>query len=295
MVLTGLYRTLALIGAMLAGVLVPQAHVAAPLIRWLVIGMLFIVFLQVKLSRSALHRSHGWLLTANVAMAFVGWAIGAAVGGPEVALAGFFTGLAPTAIAAPVIISFLRGRVEYVVASFVLGNLAIAALSPVILPPVLGRISPADFGSVLGTVCIIVFAPMGAALLLRRVHPPAAGWPARLRTLSFSMWVVTLFLVSANASHFIRLQSVPPTLLLLIAATSLAVCILNFALGHRIGGPHFAREASQSLGQKNTTFTIYLALLYATPVVALGPTCYVVWHNLWNSWQLHRAGRQARS
>jgi hypothetical protein len=48
-----------------------------------------------------------------------------------------------------------------------------------------------------------------------------------------------------------------------------------------------SREASQSLGQKNTTFTIYLALTFANPLVALGPTCYVLWHSLWNSWQLH--------
>ncbi len=60
-----------------------------------------------------------------------------------------------------------------------------------------------------------------------------------------------------------------------------------------IGGREFAREASQSLGQKNTSFTIYLALTYANPLVALGPTCYVLWHNLWNSWQLHQSRHQA--
>ena len=48
-------------------------------------------------------------------------------GGSEIALAGFFAGITPTAIAAPVIISFLRGRVEYVVAAFLLTNVVIAA------------------------------------------------------------------------------------------------------------------------------------------------------------------------
>ena len=57
----------------------------------------------------------------------------------------------------------------------------------------------------------------------------------------------------------------------------------------------FPREGSQCLGQKNTTFTIYLALAYTSPVVALGPTFYVLWHNLWNSWQLHRAARTGRA
>jgi BASS family bile acid:Na+ symporter len=31
--------------------------------------------------------------------------------------------------------------------------------------------------------------------------------------------------------------------------------------------------------------------VYANPLVALGPTFYVLWHNLWNSWQLYRAER----
>ena len=77
-----------------------------------------------------------------------------------------------------------------------------------------------------------------------------------------------------------------------IDTISALVCIANFAIGWWIGGREFRREASQALGQKNTTFTIYLALTYASPLVALGPTFYVVWHNLWNSWQLHLAARR---
>jgi BASS family bile acid:Na+ symporter len=104
------------------------------------------------------------------------------------------------------------------------------------------------------------------------------------------MWVTAIFLITANASDFIRQHAeTPHRVLLQIALASLLVCIANFSVGRWIGGREFSREASQSLGQKNTTFTIYLALTYASPVVALGPTCYVIWHNLWNSWQLRRA------
>ena len=109
----------------------------------------------------------------------------------------------------------------------------------------------------------------------------------RLRNVSFGMWVVSMFLISANASDFLRQHTEAPHRLVAgIAAMSLLVCAASFALGRVIGGREFGREASQALGQKNTTFTIYLALTYASPVVALGPTFYVVWHNLWNSWQL---------
>lgn len=288
----GFGRTAAILSAIALGALLPQAHVLAPAIRWLVIAMLFIVFLQTRLSRSALHRSHATLLAANILLGFAAFGVGWWVGGRDIALAAFFAGITPTAIAAPVIISFLRGRVDYVVAAFVLTNVVIAALLPLILPIVLGRPTPEAFGQVTGSVGLVVFLPMLIAWIVRKVHPPAAEWPGKLRNVSFGMWVTAMFLITSNASDFIRAHAEVPRLVLLeIGATSLAVCCVNFALGRMIGGREFRREASQALGQKNTTFTIYLALAYAGPLVALGPTCYVIWHNLWNSWQLHRASR----
>jgi BASS family bile acid:Na+ symporter len=288
----GIARTFAILSAIILGALIPQGYVLAPAIRWFVMAMLFLVFLQTRLSRSALQRSHIVLLAANVGLGFAAWALGWIVGDRDVALAAFFAAITPTAIAAPVIISFLRGRVDYVVAAFLLTNIAIAALLPILLPIVLGRATPEAFAQVSGSVGLVVFVPMAVAWGVRALYPPAGEWPARTRNLSFGMWVTTMFMITSNASHFIREHSeVPRVLLVKIAAITAVVCFANFAIGRLIGGREFGREASQSLGQKNTTFTIYLALAYAGPLVALGPTCYVIWHNLWNSWQLHRVSR----
>ena len=286
----GLLRTVALVAGMVLGALLPQAHAAAWAIRWLIMGMLFLVFLQTRLSHQTIHRSHVVLLVVNLAMGFAAWGLGWLVGGREVALAAFFAGIAPTATAAPVVVSFLRGRVEYVIAAFLLTNLVIAALLPGLLPLVLGRATPEAFVQVLGSVGLVVFVPMGAAWLLRTVQARAAEWPRHLRNVSFGMWVLALFLVTANGSHFLRVQAdLSLNVLVKIAVTTALVCAASFALDRVIGGREFPREASQSLGQKNTSFTIYLALTYANPLVALGPTCYVLWHNLWNSWQLHQS------
>lgn len=290
---TGFTRTAAILSAITLGALLPQAHVLSWLIRWLVMTMLFLVFLQTRLSRSALTRSHLVLFATNIAFGFAGWGAGWLLGGRDLALSTFFCGITPTAIAAPVIVSFLRGRVDYVVAAFLLTNVGIAALMPLILPVVLGRATPEAFAQVSGTIGLVVFVPMGLAYLLRALHPAATQWPAKLRNASFGLWVTAIFLITANASDFIRAHTdAPLPTLLKMAAASLVVCIISFATGRLIGGREFAREASQSLGQKNTTFTIYLALTYASPLVALGPTFYVIWHNLWNSWQLHRAARK---
>lgn len=292
----GSIRTLAILFAIILGSLIPQAQAGAFLIRWLIITMLFIVFLQIRLSREAVQRSHGWLLAANIGMGFAGWGLGWIVGGRELALAGFFCGITPTASAAPVIMNFLRGRVDYVVAAFILTNVVVAALLPGLMPLMLGRVVPRLFADVFGSVGLVVFAPLVAALLVRKVHPPAAEWPKRLRNVSFSLWVMTMFLITARVSAFLREhREIPLQLVLTIAGLSCVLCAVNFSLGRWIGGREFSREASQALGQKNTAFTIYLALAYASPLVALGPTCYVLWHNLWNAWQLHLQARTEAS
>jgi BASS family bile acid:Na+ symporter len=96
----------------------------------------------------------------------------------------------------------------------------------------------------------------------------------------------------ADASHFLRsefhgsgwqMAGMP-----LLAGL---LCAANFAIGRKIGGVGLGREASQSLGQKNTMLTIWLAVKFLNPLVALGPVCYVLCHNGYNAWQLARSGR----
>ncbi len=285
----GLFRTLLIVIALTAGAIFPQAHAAIGAVRWLIGAMLFMVFLQTRLSRQSVNGTHVILLAANFAMAGVGYGIGWFVGGVDVALAGFFAGITPTAIAAPVIISFLGGRVDYVVTAFGLTNLSVALALPIILPWVLGHPTPDVFGHVALTIGGLVFLPFVAGLLLRRVYPAAVEWPKRFGMLTFIAWNLSLFLIMAHASHYLRTQhEVPNRVAWQAILVSAGICFLNFGLGRLIGGKKWSREASQSLGQKNTTFTIYVALAHANPIAALGPTSYVLWHNLWNSWQLAR-------
>ncbi len=294
--LSSLARTAAILISFALGALIPQAHAAAGAIPGLIMGMIFLVFLGTTWTRHSLHRSQFALLVVNLLMAFAGLALGWIVGGRTVGLAGFFAGVAPTAAAAPVIINFMRRDVTYVTAAFLLTNIVIAVLLPVLLPWVLGEVDVTFFGRIAGSVALLIFTPMALALLVRRLHPAATAWPGHLRNASFAAWMVTLFLVMANASYFLRTQAdVSHVVLVEIAGVTLFICAANFFFGRWIGGRDYPAEASQSLGQKNTSFTLYLALTYANPLVALGPTCYILWHNLWNAWQLHRVHRPKKS
>ena len=49
--------------------------------------------------------------------------------------------------------------------------------------------------------------------------------------------------------------------------------------------------AGQSLGQKNTIFAIWMGYTFMTPETSIVGGLYSIWHNLYNSWQLYKAGK----
>ena len=77
------------------------------------------------------------------------------------------------------------------------------------------------------------------------------------------------------------------SLLIDTAVASLIACILQFSIGKRVGGV----TAGQSLGQKNTVFAIWLGYTFLNPVTSLAGGFYCIWHNLYNTRQLRKAGK----
>ncbi len=140
-------------------------------------------------------------------------------------------------------------------------------------------------------------AAAGADHDVRAADPGAAGvavpaeHPGVIRKgkrFSFPLWLLNLFIVCAKAVDFLRNGSAGSTRLLMeIALVSLCICIINFALGALIGGREYWQESSQALGQKNNSFVIWIALTFINPLVAMGPTFYVLYHNLYNSFQIY--------
>jgi BASS family bile acid:Na+ symporter len=134
-----------------------------------------------------------------------------------------------------------------------------------------------------------MFVPLLLARLVSHLPPAAQGFFRKGKQFSFPIWLLNLFIISANASNFLRSEQ-PNSLftLLIIALISLVLCILNFGVGALLGGPRNWQEASQSLGQKNLSFVIWIALTFINPLVAMGPTFYILYHHLYNSWSIYR-------
>ncbi len=282
-------KSLFLFSAIALGVLLPQGYPYAYLIRYLIMLILFCSLLDVKVEvRSVLSPRLGTIIAMMMAIAGVtawmsNWF------STELALAAFMIAMAPTAAAAPVMTRFLDGRVDYVMASVVVTN----SFSAIALPLVLPLLSPNEQTSInlvgLINTLTVVLLPLGITQFMQHFAPQLVKVLEPAKGAGFYFWMAAIYLATAKATHFIEAESTSPwSVIVEIAGISLLLCTLNFGLGRWLGGYDWGQEMGQSLGQKNTLFSIWVCLTFLTPAIALGPMFYVVFQNLYNSYLLAR-------
>ena len=251
----------------------------------------FMSCLQIRMADLPIRRYHWYLLLSNLAMGLVPYFLLKLFlpQNPVLAEVAFFVGITPTATAAPVVIAFLHGRIGFALTGFTITNVFISLALLFLLPMVTGDVSFDFIYQVGKTIALVIAVPFAAAALVKILYPQAAMWPKHCKTFSFSLWSFTLMVIAAIAHrHFIENPDESKLQILGVAVVSLVLCIGNFYFGKYLSPKRFRRETSQLLGQKNTTFTMYLALTYAGPLVAMGPIFYVLWHNTWNAYQMYQ-------
>src|ERR1051325_3813419 len=119
-------KVLGLLLMIVLGILFPQFHALSAYIQYLLMIMLFFAFLDINIQPRSFQKGVTWVVLANLAVAFSAYGILRRVD-LNLPLAAFITGIAPTAIAAPVIISFIQPRsFQKGVTWVVLANLAVA-------------------------------------------------------------------------------------------------------------------------------------------------------------------------
>ena len=289
-----LIRPLLIIAAFAAGALFPALGDAKFVIRYFLIVMLYFIFLPLDFKTLRFYKSQLVLTLTNIILGVAAWWIVGRFGDKALADAAFFAAITPTASAAPVIMKFLGGNVSYIITAFVMSNTLVSAALFFMLPVMItGEVTPKGFLDAALNLIILMATPALLALITRKIHPDSREWGKKCANFSFILWVILLCVISGSAMKFFYANAdISYTYYLIIAGISLVICAINFSLGYLIGGKNFCREASQSLGQKNTTFTIVLASTFSSPLAAMGPTFYVLWHNLWNAWQLFMHDRK---
>ncbi len=281
-------KGVSLLLAMLFGIFVPQAHAYAFLIQHLLMVMLFVAFLDIDLKPRPSQKRVFWILLANVSIAFIVYALLAPFD-LQLALAAFLTAIAPTAISSPVIVGFVEGDMEYIIASVILTNVAVALIVPIVLPTLTGTAMQISVVDVLQSVVLVMFVPLLLAQWVKKLPSAAQKFLRKGKSLSLPLWLLTLFIVSAKASEFLRNENTASVATLgIIALVSLVICVLNFGVGVLLGGRSHWRESGQALGQKNLSFVIWVALTFVNPLVAMGPMFYIIYHHIYNSWLIYQ-------
>ena len=186
-----------------------------------------------------------------------------------------------------------------------------------------------SFNRIMAKVFPLLITPCLFAWLVRYLAQKLHATLMKYPDLPFYLWSVGLTLAIAVTTKSIVHSEMQLGLLFAMAGISLACCIFQFAMGRYVGSryvpkalrrPVSARRsevsdprtvgavleesaavirgrevrrvtAGQSLGQKNTIFAIWMGYTFMTPETAIVGGLYSIWHNVYNSWQLYRAGK----
>lgn len=202
--------------------------------------------------------------------------------------------ICPTATAASVVTSKLNGSASVVVSYTVVINLVASIVIPSVVP-FMHEVGRGDmdfftsFSLIIGKVFPLLIMPLLFAWMVRFLLPKFHEKILSQKDLAFNLWAVALVLAIAITVKAIVHSNEGFWSLVGIAIASLVSCLVQFYLGHLIGKHHGETVAgTQSLGQKNTIFAIWMGYTFMNPVTAMAGGFYSVWHNVINSYQLYR-------
>jgi len=201
--------------------------------------------------------------------------------------------LAPVAVSSTVIAVILGAKMSNMITYTILNNLVLAITAPLIFT-FAGDTSDMSFllsaWLIIKRVAPIIVFPLIAALVCQRFFPKIRKGIVRFRNVPFYLWAFALTLVFGQTIEFIIHQDrsgIP--VILVMTLISLLECVLLFSVGRWIGKKYGDRiGGGQAMGQKNTLLAVWMTQIYLYPMASIVPATYVLWQNIWNSWQLWR-------
>ena len=275
----------------------------------LLFGMLFLAFCKINPLELRLRKWHIMLLTYQIVGCLAVFFL----------IRPFSTLLAqglmlcvlmPTATAAPIITDRLGGNITQITTFVLLSNIMTALLVPLLFPIVNPTVEISyytRFLQILEHIAPLLFVPFFGAwavrltydgVMKRRGRAERFRLPQALAGLPFYLWVMLIVILIARTVRELSLYQGELFPIVGLFAGTMLLCLAQFLLGRYIGrrcavNPTEADAvtAGQSLGQKNSALAIWMSQAWLCPLASLAPACYIIWQNLFNSWQLYRASR----
>lgn len=272
----------------------------AYLTPFLIFAQLLLTFCKVEPHDLMPREWHGWLLlfqlfaSSVLASVLIFFQMGAAY--REVFEGAMVCLICPTATAAAVITGKLGGSASSLTSYTLLSNILAAIAVPLIFPlvePHADITFVTAFLKILGKVFPLLLFPFILACILRQYFPRIHRFLLEFPDLAFYLWGVALAIVMAQTVKSLMTSDASIGVEVSLALAGFITCVIQFYLGKRIGGKYYDRiSAGQALGQKNTVLAIWMAYTYLDPLSSVAPGSYVLWQNLFNSWQLWKKRKQ---
>lgn len=262
----------------------------------LLFAMIFVTYTRLSLKEVRFHRMHLWLIATQLIFS-IGLFLVINRYDTITAEASMICILAPTAASAAVVTAMLGGNMPLLASYTLFGNFAIAIIAPLLFP-ILGIKDDLPFLEsflyILKQVFPLLILPFLISLLMSKITPRLHSVIRNRQSISFYLWAVSLTIVTARTVRFlVEHGGENKSGLILIAGTSLVICVVQFLFGRFIGRRSGdVISGGQALGQKNTVLAIWMAQAYMHPLASLGPASYILWQNSINTWQLWRYRRK---
>jgi BASS family bile acid:Na+ symporter len=280
------------IAMILGGLLYNQVGILTFIIPYLIFIMLLLTYIKISLKEIQFTRLHLWLLLIQLVGSVAVFLIISPVN-QILAQGVMICVLAPTGTAAVVITGMLKGNVASLTAYSLASNLMVAVAAPIVFSFIGNNHEMPFFTSFVDIgkrIFFLLVTPLLIAFLLNKFSPKSCVFLKKYTSVSFYLWSMALVIVSGKTVYYIVSQPDTNTFInIMIAVGALVACIFQFLTGRRLGRIYNDTVAGgQGLGQKNTVLAIWMAQMYLNPISSIGPGAYVLWQNLFNSWQVWR-------
>lgn len=207
--------------------------------------------------------------------------------------------ITPTAAAAAVITNTLDGDVNSLTTYNILSNIFASILCAVYFSMAIESSDLSIWNSILHIgkeIFALMAIPLVVAFIIYRYTPMLHQKIQKIQPYSFVIWLFTMMVAVGKTFNTIKLDEVYYKEEISLAIMSLIVCIMGFLLGRIVGIKNGKPIAGmQALGQKNTVLAIWMAhSFFAHPIISIAPGAYIIWQNLFNSWQFWRQRKKTK-
>jgi len=284
-------RSVFLLLSIILGIIFHEASVLSFLIQWLLAGMLFFSFLELRISFKDISAKHLIIAIGNVTLATAVYFILKPFN-EWVALSSSIIALAPTAIAAPIMAKILKGDVTWVALSTIVTNMLVAGLLPFYIPYIYGIENHVNPLVLFKSLAIIFFIPFILAQLIQKYSPALLSFFSKFKSGTLTLFLINIFLASAKSTNYILFETTQPNeVIILISVFTGIMCVVNFGIGRLIAAKDKKIESSLAFGQKNTMFSVWIAITYINPLVSIAPMTYILFQNTYLSYLIFQENK----